>query len=67
MAITRDGKKKETLDDLIAALIEAGPSLKDLKPEIVNCLIQIKYIKEWRLNLSLDCGAFLICGVIVDC
>jgi len=46
MAITRDGKKKETLDDLIAALIEAGPSLKDLKPEIVNCLIQIKYIKE---------------------
>ena len=42
MTRARSKKAKEALNNLVATLFEAGPSLEELKPKMVNCLIQIE-------------------------
>lgn len=52
MTSERSKKAKETLENLIATLLETSHGLEELKPKLVNCLIQIEEIKEWCLHLS---------------
>ena len=42
---TRSKKAKEALNNFVENLFEAGPSLEELKPKTVNCLIQIEGIE----------------------
>ena len=45
MTRARSKKVKEAQNNLVSSLVEAGPSPKELKPKMVNCLIQIEGIK----------------------
>ena len=45
MTRARSKKAKEALNNFVATLFEAGPRLEELKPKMVNCLIQIEGIE----------------------
>ena len=50
MTRARSKKAKEALNNFVATLFEASPSLEELKPKIVNCLIQIEGIEAGELH-----------------
>ena len=45
MTRARSKKAKEALNNFVATLFEASPSLEEPKPKMVNCLIQIEGIE----------------------
>jgi len=45
MTRARSKKAKEALNKLVAFLFEACPSLEELQPKMVNCLMQIEGIE----------------------
>lgn len=47
----RSNKVKKVSNNLIAILFKASPTNEELKPKMVNCLIQIEEVKEWKLHL----------------
>ena len=50
MTRLRSKKAKEALNNFVVTLLEASPSLEELKPKIVNCLIQIEGIEAGELH-----------------